>query len=149
MNKGISNISGEIHYRYSSLKSLKELKNVVTTFYNADEVKVVIGGNEVKFDQPPIIENGRTLVPLRAIFEELGANVTYNDSNKTIIATKDDNEITLAIGSNVMSRGTKRTKLDVVAKVVNGRTLVPLRAVSEAFDKDVSWESKTKTVVIR
>ena len=149
MNKRIKNIAGEIHYRYSSFKNYDELKNTVVAFYKQDDIKVFIDGKEVAFDQPPIIENGRTLVPLRAIFEELGADVIYNDANQTILAQKGDNTITLAIGSNVMSRGSKRLKLDVVAKVINGRTLVPLRAVSEAFDKDVSWNGNTKTVVIK
>ena len=151
LNDSISNIAGEIHYRYSSLLSAKGLKDTVTEFYAKanDEVKVFLDGKELVFDQPPVIEDGRTLVPLRAIFEELGANVIWNDVTRTVLAKKDDNTISLTIGSNVMSRGEKRTILDVVAKVINGRTLVPLRAVSEGFDMSVSWSKDTRTVIIK
>lgn len=150
MNDSISNIVGEIHYRYSSLMAEKVLKDIITEFYTKanNEVKVLVNGKELVFDQPPVIEDGRTLVPIRTIFENLGADVMWNDATKTVVAKKDDNTISLTIGSKIMSRGEKRTELDVVAKVINGRTLVPLRAVSEAFDMSVSWLKDTKTVII-
>lgn len=150
MNKENIYVSGDIHYRYSSLLSAQGLKNVVKEFYTKedDKVKVILKGKEIVFDQPPVIDNGRTLVPLRAIFEELGAEVVWNDVTRTVIAKKDNNTVSLTIGSNVMSRGEKRTILDVVAKVINGRTLVPLRAVSEGFDLSVDWSQETKTVTI-
>ena len=149
MNKTVSNVSGEIHYRYSSLVKINPLKTLIANFYLPDEIKVLLDGKQIKFDQAPIIENGRTLVPLRAIFEELGATVLWNEALGTITANKGNNTITLAIGSKVMSRGIKRIELDAIAKIVNGRALVPLRAVSEAFDKNVSWDGFTKTITIK
>jgi len=112
-------------------------------------VKVTLNGAEIKFDdQPPIIENGRTLVPLRAIFEALGASIDWNPSTKTVTATKSSTTITLSIGSNIMTVNGKNITLDVPAQIKNGRTLVPTRAVAEAFGIKVGWNQETQTVIL-
>ncbi|MCL1810139.1 MAG: stalk domain-containing protein, partial [Clostridiales bacterium] len=114
----------------------------------SQDVKVVVNGKALTFDQPPIIENSRTLVPLRAIFEALGATVDWNQSKQTVTAVKGGVTVSLTIGSNVMVRNGKNIALDVPAQLVGNRTLVPARAVAESFGAKVGWDPATKTVTI-
>lgn len=113
-----------------------------------DEITVTVNRSNVMFDQPPIIQDGRTLVPLRAIFEALGAYVDWNDSTKTVTATTNNTTISLTIGNNVMNVNDNPVTLDVPAQIAGGRTLVPVRAVAESFNCDVTWIPETRTVVI-
>jgi len=112
------------------------------------EIQVLLNGVTIVFDQPPIIENGRTLVPLRAIFEAMSADVKWEPSTQTVTATRGDITITLKIGSNELVRNDEIIELDVPAKIVGGRTLVPARAVAESFGADVKWIQATRTVTI-
>lgn len=111
-------------------------------------ITVLLNGEALTFDQPPIILDGRTLVPLRAIFEKLGASVEWDDAAQTVTAEKDGIKIVLQIGINEMKIGAFTKVLDVPAQLVNNRTLVPVRAVSEAFNCSVDWVEETQTVLI-
>ncbi len=113
-----------------------------------DSIQVLLDGNKIAFDQPPILDNGRTLVPLRAIFEALGATVNWNESSKTVTATKDSSVIVMKIGEKNIGVNGKIIALDVPPKLVNGRTLVPVRAVAEGFNAGVDWDGGTKTVYL-
>lgn len=113
-----------------------------------DVITVTLKGKRLPFDQHPIIENGRTLVPLRVIFEALDAYVKWDGNTQTVIATKGNKTVTLQIGSANMYVNDTVKVLDVPAKLLNGRTLVPVRAVSEAFGCNVGWNADTKTVII-
>ena len=112
------------------------------------EIKVLLNGEELSFDQPPIIENDRTLVPLRAIFEALDAEVEWDQAAQTVIAVREDTTIMLTIGSHFMYKNDEEIILDVPAKVVNDRTLAPARVVAESFGAEVDWDQETKTVTI-
>jgi len=114
----------------------------------ASGISVLIDGTPVNFDQQPVIENGRTLVPLRAMFEALGATVDWNQSTQTVTSVKDDITVSLTIGSNILTKNGAGITLDVPAKIVGGRTLVPARAVAESFGAEVGWVQSTQTVVI-
>ena len=105
-------------------------------------------GNEIKFDQQPVIENGRTLVPLRAIFEALGADVDWDDATRTVTSVKGNTTVELAIDSTEMKINGAVKVIDVPAQIVNSLTLVPVRAISESFDCLVDWDGNTRTVVI-
>ena len=111
-------------------------------------ITVTVNGKKISFDQAPTLENGRTLVPLRAIFEALGAEVLWNDDTQTVTATKGSTEISLQIGSTQMNVNGAIKTLDVPAKLINSRTLVPVRAISEAFGCKVDWDQDTQTVLI-
>jgi len=115
---------------------------------DSDEIKVYVNGKKLEFDQPPVLLNDRTLVPVRAIFEELGAVVMWNDSTQTALAVKDDLQITIKIGVDVMMANDKEIALDVPAQLINDRTLVPLRAIAEALGNNVEWIEETQTVNI-
>ncbi len=111
-------------------------------------VKVMVDGKKVLFDVLPTIVEGRTLVPLRAIFESLGADIVWDEATQTVTAQKGDLSIALTIGSDKMTVGGEVKTLDVSAQVVDGRTLVPVRAISEAFGCNVAWDEEMQTVVI-
>ena len=115
--------------------------------FSAD-VTLRIKSEIITFDQPPIIENSRTLVPMRAIFEELDAEIDWNDTLKTVTAEKGSTQITVTIGSTTAYVNNVPVTLDVPAKIVGSRTLVPLRFVSESLNCNVQWIAESKTVII-
>jgi acyl-CoA thioesterase-1 len=112
-------------------------------------IKVIINGRGIDFvDQNPQVINGRTLVPMRKIFEELGAAISWDDATKTVTAIKGDIVIQLTIGNKKVNVNGVDQVLDVPGTIVNGRTMVPLRFVSEGLKSKVDWDSRTRTVVI-
>ncbi len=123
------------------------ISSIGTAFAAEDSktITVFVDGKEIAFDVPPTSENGRTLVPMRYIFEALGAEVDWIQDENKAVATKGDIIIELTLGSNVMTRNGRQILLDVPAKAIDGRTLVPARAVAEALDAKVDWiEEKYK-----
>lgn len=120
--------------------------------YAESGINVVVDGKEIAFDQPPVIEDSRVLVPLRAIFEALDTNVNYEEISKSVSARKGDRVVSLKIGDDGMTvydgEDAQNVKLDVPAKIMNGRTMVPVRAVSEGLDASVKWDGETKTVYV-
>jgi len=113
-----------------------------------EEAEVMLDGQLLTFDQPAIIKNKSTLVPMRGIFEELGASIEWNAADKTVLAVKGDRQIKLKIGdTNAIINGQKVT-LSTPPQIIGGRTLVPLRFVSEALGAKVSWDGSIKTVII-
>jgi len=115
----------------------------------ASEVTVTIDGIPVYFSgQQPAIIDGRTLVPVRGVFEQLGFVPTWDSVARTATLTRSDFTIEITIGSNVfISSGTEHI-LDVHAQIINGSTMLPLRAVLESVGYSVGWNSATRTVVI-
>ncbi len=117
-------------------------------------VTVIINNEAVDFDVPPQLINSRTMVPMRKIFETLGAGVEWHGESQLIIATKNELIITMTIGdekmnvTNVISGETKVIILDSVPVLINGRTLVPARAISESLGYNVAWLEDTRTVEI-
>lgn len=114
----------------------------------AGNIKVLLNDTELTFDQPPVIENGRTLVPMRAIFETIGAKVYWDGEKQTITALYGTKLVEMVIDSDTAYIDGTATKLDVPPKIISGRTLVPLRFVAEALNCSVEWEGNTQTVVI-
>ncbi len=109
----------------------------------ASSVAVYIDGAAVAFTQEsgaPFIEGGRTLVPLRATMEAFGASVDWEASSQTAIVRKDTTTVRCRIGENCIYRNNVRIENDAAAKIVAGRTYLPIRAVLEAFGATVSWD---------
>lgn len=120
-------------------------------FAQNNEIKVFLDGEQIQFDVQPIIEDDRTLVPLRAIAEKLGLEVKWaypEDITTRVTVVKGNINVIFTIGSNALIVNDNITFLDTPPIIVGNRTLVPLRAVSEAFDCDVLWDGDTKTVTI-
>lgn len=112
------------------------------------ELKAFVKGKKPNFDVPPMIKDGRTLVPFRKLAEGLGAIVTYNPTDRTITLVKDENTVVLTLGSKIALVNGEEQTLDVAAQLVGSRTLVPLRFISEGLKADVKWYSDTKTIVV-
>jgi len=115
----------------------------------AKDIEIYLFGKEVKCDVAPVIENGRTLVPVRVISEEgLGADVKWNGEKKQVTITKGDFEVILVIGKNKATVNGKSKELDVPAKLISDRTMVPVRFISETFEYNVDWDNKNRRVII-
>ncbi len=123
----------------------------------AKPITLKINGVTVKTDSPPVIENGRTLAPLRATVEALGYIVSFNSGTQTIEIydpVTEDLRISLKVGSNRAKVSTgiygvmDEQILDVPAKAINGRTMVPVRFIAQNLGCQVKWDEKTRTINI-
>ncbi len=99
-------------------------------------------------DQAPVIQEGRTLVPMRAIFEALNCNVEWISETKTVLAAKTGFDLSLTINQAEMLVNGQTYPLEVPGQIINERTMVPVRAISEALNAAVDWDADTKTVII-
>ncbi|WP_025027062.1 stalk domain-containing protein [Caldalkalibacillus mannanilyticus] len=95
-----------------------------------------------------IIKDGRTLVPMRAIFETHGAEVSWNATSQKITGKNQNTSVTLEVGNKTALVNNQKVSLDVSPVVQNGRTFVPIRFVSETFGSKVQWDQATKTVLV-
>jgi hypothetical protein len=111
-------------------------------------IQVEVNGRPLYLNEPPTLVSGRTMVPLRGIFESLGAQVDWDASRRTITATKDATNVQLAIGDYRATVNGQIIHLDAPAMILRGSTMVPLRFVSEALGADVKWFAATQTVSI-
>ncbi|HTV93997.1 MAG TPA: copper amine oxidase N-terminal domain-containing protein [Verrucomicrobiae bacterium] len=109
-------------------------------------VTVIVNGTTMSFDQPPVEQAGRVFVPLRGVFEQLGASVVYQ--NGQINATGDGRTVSLQIGSTQATVDGQPQTLDQAPFVQGSRTLVPLRFVAQALGASVDWNNNTSTVTI-
>ena len=131
------------------LITLLVLVSGITVLAEEPNIEVLVDSEFLQFtDQPPVMRNDRVLVPLRAIFEALGARVYYDDETKLITAKRNLTTIELTVGSDKLYVNGVETIIDTPAFVQNGRTLVPVRAVSEALGVTVDWDEETPCVII-
>lgn len=114
----------------------------------ASAIKIVIDGQVLSTDQAPVAIAGYTFVPLRGIFEALNARVQWNQKAQTVTATKRDTTIVLRIGASTATINNQTVTLDASARAIGGRTMVPVRFVSEALGDDVLWDKSTQSVII-
>lgn len=113
---------------------------------SAENVNVVLNGMPISFDVPAQTINDRTMVPMRAIFEAIGAEVDWDDESQTAYGYKTGINIHIQVDSNVMLKNFNDILLDTPAQLIDGRVLVPVRAVSESFGINVDWDEASKTV---
>ena len=113
-----------------------------------DGVTVRLNDQKIEFDVQPQIINERTMVPVRAIFEALGASVDWDGSTQTVTSKRGDTTVSLKINDATMYVNGSAVALDSPACIINVRTLVPVRAISEAFGATVDWDGSTQTVKI-
>ncbi len=117
-----------------------------------ESITVTVNGGVLESDVPAQLVNDRTMLPMRAVFEALGATVTWIEEDQLVLAVRDEVLITMQIGSDNMSISKNgedsQIKLDAVPFVTNDRTMVPVRAVAEALSAKVDWVEETNTVVI-
>lgn len=111
-------------------------------------VKVLVDGVAQRYDQPPVIINDRTMVPLRAIFQQLGAKIDWDGKTRTVTSFKSGRVVELTIGNSTAYIDRKPQELDQPPEIVGDRTMVPIRFVSEAMGAGVAWDEATRTVSI-
>lgn len=112
------------------------------------KINVTVDMTPINFDVEPKILNNRTMVPMRAIFDALNADISWDDSTKTVTATKDSITIKTTIGSKEISINGKTKQIDTAPVIENSRTLVPIRFISESLGCRVSWDDNSKTVSV-
>ena len=110
--------------------------------------QIELDGNPLSFDVAPIQVGGRTMVPMRAIFEALGADVQWSDYTQSVTATRGDTDVQLTIGATEAQVDGRTVALDVPAMIHQGSTMVPLRFVSESLGADVHWSEARQLVSI-
>ena len=113
-----------------------------------NEIKVTVNGEVLSFDQPPIMDSNRVMVPIRTIFEALGYNVVWDQTTQTGVAYNGDNTIQVQVNNPLITFDGGTYACDVAPKNVAGRILVPIRAISEGAGCDVYWNQSLHTVEI-
>jgi len=111
-------------------------------------ITVYLDGLDLLFDTEPTIMNGRTMVPMRKIFETLGADVSWDGEARKVTAVRDGVTVELAIGKDTALINGEAMKLDAPAMIRDGRSFVPLRFVAEALNCDVSWDAGNRRAMI-
>ena len=115
----------------------------------SDVVSVAVDNNLVTFDQPPIIvDPGYTMVPIRAVFEQAGAKVDWEQETQTASIVKDNITVTVKYGDTAMYKNGERIELDAPAMSENNRILIPVRAIAEAMDYAVTWDGHHSLVLV-
>lgn len=112
------------------------------------EISVYLDAAKIEFDVKPQIINGRTMVPIRAIFESMGADVLWDKDTRSAICTKNDTVVKMTVDSTRMYINNQLTIMDVSPVIIDGRTLAPARYVAEAFGAEVSWDADNSSVLI-
>ena len=114
----------------------------------AEEITIRLDDEKVECPVPARIENGRTMVPMRAIFEAFGMDVEWNNEEKSVTATKGDSVIKLTVGEKTLYVNGEKVEMDVAPYIASDTTLVPVRAVSESLDAEVVWNNEKRRVEI-
>ncbi len=125
--------------------SVLSMFSALNTAYGAS---IKINDKLVEGEAEPVIVEGRTLVPVRAIFEGLDASVEWDAETKTVTGTNGDTKVVMAVGENVITINGEDVEMDSAAMIIDGRTYAPARYVAEAFGYDVSWDAEAKEVII-
>lgn len=121
---------------------------LLTIAYAESDIKLYINEEKITCDSPPMIIDGRTLVPARVVFENLEAEVSWNEKTKKVKITSDTVDIVFTIGKKYAILNRKSVPMDVAPVIVNDRTYVPIRFVTENMGYRVSWDGETRSVYI-
>ncbi len=138
--------AGAYTIKYADASAKREVKEIVIPEHEGITIK--IDGSYMYTDVAPTIQNGRTLVPMRAIFENLGASIAWDGETSTVTGTKDGIEVKLTIGNTTAYVNGREITLDTPATLIDSRTMVPVRFVSESLGATVKWMPESRQVII-
>lgn len=130
------------------ITTLPFLQGVYAGPVSGQAIRVVLDGKEMRFEVPPVIRQGRTMVPMSSLFMALGARVTWESRSKTVTAVKGNTRIVLQIGSKYATVDSRRVVLDVCPFIQDGKTLVPAAFISQSLGASVKWDAAAYTVFI-
>lgn len=116
--------------------------------YSEKVISLEIDGTVIRTEVPPTVIGGRTMVPVRDIFEACGAKVNWDANTKTITGEKGNTTVVMQIDSNMLFINEKVTEMDATPVIIDGRTLAPARYVAESFGGIVDWNAEDKVVMI-
>jgi len=114
-----------------------------------EKITIMLNGEPIYFDQEPVVVDGTTLVPLRAIFEKYNMTVDFSNETKTISAKGSNKNISLVLGSKTAHVNGQPMSLNIAPRIIGGRTMVPLRSISELLGVTVDWDANTHTVYLK
>ncbi len=133
---------------FTAQAGMKLVYDGKTHVYNEKPVGIVVNGEKLSPPMPPILLNGRTVVPARAVFEKLGASVEWKANTQQVFIKSPLTNIILKINSSNASVNGSQVRTDMPAKIINGSTMIPIRFVSEQLGMKVVWNSGTRLVTI-
>ena len=128
---------------------MADIEDVLNEKCPSDTPYIEFNGNILGFDVPPVIEDGSTLVPMRFLFEQMGADVEWDSETQTATATLDNTVVTFSIDNINAEVNKTSATMDVPARLINGKTMVPLRFLSENMGYDVDWDADSRTAIIQ
>ena len=140
----VTDEANEVYEETTSNTDLNNYNNGATD----GKIKVYVNGRRILFDAEPMLVNSRTMVPVRAIFEALGATVTWDNNTRTAIGVLGDTTVKITIGQAYLLKNGEMVSLDSPALLSSGRTYVPVRAIAESYNCTVDWDNDTRTVTI-
>lgn len=139
-------------YTNEERNQLKVLEGELKESYKDIKVlpvdSVIAKGAIIKFDTPPVIKEGRMLIPVRALTEGFGASVTWDQAKQEVTIQREEVNIVLQIGNNLAYVNGEEVKIDVPPETINNRTVVPLRFIVEKLGLKVNWDAESETVEI-
>ena len=139
--------SGNCRYGDKSYEFKKEdyieLTNVIYDLKTKNDIKLFWDDERLKPDVSPVLLNDRTLVPVRVIGETLGAEIIWDDENKSVELIKDENSIIFVMDKDCIIENGNTKDIDVGSRLINNTAMVPVRALSEFFGFDVKWENNS------
>ena len=141
-------IGDAIAYEEYGLVVRFDKAEIKSSFKQKEHTYVKVSDKVLGFDTEPVIESDRTLVPLRFIFETLGADVDWEEATRTAIVQNDEATILFSIDNTAASVNSVTKSMDVPARLVNDKTMVPLRFLSEELGFNVEWDEATRTATI-
>lgn len=144
---GISTAEGKVRLPLLQSKASETKSNTVLAS-SKKEITVYLNGVKQHYAKSPVMSSGTVLVPIRGIFESLGANLVFDAKNKTIHAKRNETQITIILGEAYASVNGKNIPLSVKAQTIHNITMVPLRFISEALGATIEWNAETMTVRI-
>jgi exopolysaccharide biosynthesis protein len=119
--------------------------------YANNTINIKVNEKAINFTEElgqPFIDNGRTLVPLRAVVTSLDAQVEWDGDLRQAVVTKNDTTVKVTIDQSFIFKNNQKIANDSKAVIVKGRTFLPIRVVMEAFDYQVHWEGRTRSILI-
>ena len=135
-----------LHFDWAKAKEIGHTN--VSKPQGNEAIQVYVENQKIQFDSQPVIQGGRTLVPLRAIFEALGADVKWDGTTRSVIAQKNGTTIKLVIDQRQASVNQKNISLDTAPSIIQGRTMVPLRFIGEAFGNKVDFHHEGNIAIV-
>jgi hypothetical protein len=131
-----------------SFRWLPSDKTATQVVMQVDSLTMTVNGETRPLDSPPVIIAGRTLVPLRAITEALGASVEWNPATRTVTVQWRGHMIIMVVGASTALVDGTSVRLDVPSRILRGRTMVPIRFVAENLGCSVTWHARTRSVTV-